>query len=380
VTEALVSRALFPALAHGLYLDTASDGLVPEPVREAAATFWRASAAGEPGSGEARSRVYEGARTVVARLLGADRSLVAVTNSASEALGRVAWGTPLPRGANVVVVDHDFPTVTYAWLRLAKEGRVELRTAPAGSARSPVEEAVEPLIDARTAFVSLSHVHFATGERADLAALASLCHDRGALLAVDVAQSAGVVPLDVVGSGIDVAVGHAAKWLLGETGAGFCYVSERVLERLDPPAPGWRSTAAPWDLDGSRLELAPDARRLEVSSISYLSRFALAEGTAFLLGTGVERALVHALALGAELREGIARLGGTVETPLDEQRRAGIVSASFPGHEAGRLVEGLRAASVAASARGGLLRLSPHIYNDSDDLAGALARLQELVR
>jgi selenocysteine lyase/cysteine desulfurase len=371
VTEAIVPREHFPPLRRGAYLDTANDGLVPAPVREGAEAFWRESAAGEPGYGEARSRAYEGARDAVARLLGADRSLVAVTNSASESLGRVAWGVELPPGANVVVVDRDFPTMTYAWLRLARAGRVELRTAPAAGD----EDGIAALVDRRTAFVSVSHVHFATGERLDLAALAALCHQHGAMLACDVAQSAGVVPLDVAADGVDVAVGHAAKWLLGETGAGFCYVSERVLERLDPPAPGWRSVADPWDIDGSRLELAPDARRLEVSSISYLARFELAASIDFLLATGIERALAHAHALGAELREGVERLGGTVDTPRDDARRAGIVAVRLRGKSAGELVERLRAAGVSASARQGLLRLSPHVYNDSDDIARTLAAL-----
>jgi selenocysteine lyase/cysteine desulfurase len=142
--------------------------------------------------------------------------------------------------------------------------------------------------------------------------------------------------------------------------------------------PGWRSTVDPWDIDGSRLELAPDARRLEISSISYLSRFELAASTAFVLYAGVDRALAHVHALGNELRQGIERLGGTVETPREDGRRAGIVAARFPSRSAKELVAGLREAGVAASARQGLLRLSPHVYNDSGDVDRVLTSLEVL--
>jgi selenocysteine lyase/cysteine desulfurase len=380
VVEALVSRSLFPALERAVYLDTANDGLVPSGVRADTETFWRASAAGEPGYGEARAGAYERARDAVARLLRADRSLVAVMNSSSEALGSVAWGVPLDRDANVVIVNGDFPTVTYPWLRRARETGIEVRTARrTGAEAGSVEDDIERCIDRRTAFVSVSHVHFATGERLDLARLAAATAAQGALLAVDVAQSAGVVPLDVSRTPADVVVGHAAKWLLGETGAGFCYVSERVLERLDPPVPGWRSVADPWNIDGNRIELALDARRLEVSSVSYSARFELAAAIDFVLGIGVERALDHALRLGAELADGLRALGARVVTPSPAERRAGIVASAFARHAPEELVARLRDVDVHVSARGGLLRWSAHVYNDSRDVARALEHLAAIV-
>jgi cysteine desulfurase/selenocysteine lyase len=380
VIDSLAPRAEFPVLLETVFLDTANDGLVSLTVRSAAERFWRASAAGSPDYGAVRAAAYEGARDAVARLLGADRSTIAVTNSASEAMGQVAWALRPGAGANVVLIDADFPTATYPWLRLAAGSDVELRfLAVRDDPGSLSVEALAELVDEHTAVVSVSHVQYATGQRLDVARLSELAHRSGALVAVDVAQSAGVVPIDVQAAGVDVVVGHAGKWLCGETGAGFCYLRPGLAETIDPPILGWRSTADPWDIDGSVIRPAPDARRLEVSSISYLSRFVLGAAIDYLLGFGIEAISAHDLRLGALLADGLDALGATVLTPRPESERAGIVAARFPGSEAADVARRLAEAGVRASARLGAVRFSTHLYNNESDVVGALDRLERLL-
>jgi selenocysteine lyase/cysteine desulfurase len=380
VLASLAPRADFPALAETIYLDTANDGLVPLPVRTAAERFWRASAAGSPESGPVRAAAYERARDAVAHLLGADRATIAVTNSASEALGQVAWAFRPGAGANVVSIDVDFPTVTYPWLRLAADTGVEVRLLHAREAPEALSlDALADLVDERTAVVSVSHVQYATGARLDLARLAAVAHASGALLAVDVAQSAGVVPIDVAGTGVDIVVGHAGKWLCGETGAGFCYLRPGLAETVDPPILGWRSTVDPWDIDGSEIRRAPDARRLEVSSISYLARFVLAAAVEYLLELGIEAILAHDLRLAAVLAEGVEELGATVLTPRNDDERAGIVVARFPGRAATEIAAGLADAGVRVSSRLGGVRFATHLYNDESDVVRALERLERVL-
>src|SRR5207245_7934652 len=220
-------------------------------------------------------------------------------------------------------------------LRLAEESDFDIRVVRA--VHDPASfglGAIAEQVDDATAVVSVSHVQYATGHRLDLAALAALAHGHGALLAVDVAQSAGVVPIDVAASGVDVLAGHGGKWLCGETGAGFCYLRPELVPRVDPPILGWRSTVDPWEIDGSTIRRANSARRIEVSSISYLSRFVLAQSTRYILALGIENVLAHVLRLAAVLARGLERLGAEVWTPADDMLRAGIVAARFPGLDA----------------------------------------------
>lgn len=366
----LVPRSDFPGCVETTYLDTASDGLVHVRVQEECAAFLRAASPGRRGFGELRAQAYERPRAALARLLGASPDEIAVTHSASEALGQVAWALRPPPGTNVVSVAYDFPTVTYPWLRLAEETDVELRLAPEASL-----DAVGSLVDARTAVVSVSHVQFATGELLPLGGLAELAHAHGAVLAVDVGQSAGAVPIDVGADGVDVLVGTSGKWLCGEIGAGFAYVRRALVERLSPPLVGWRGTADPWALDGTRIELAPSARRLEISSVAYLSRHALGGAVELLLELGVDRIAAHNERLAALLGAGLEELGADVVTPRDPGRRAGIVVAAFDGRDAGELCRTLAGDGVQVSARHGRLRFSAHLYNDESDLERAFAAL-----
>ena len=86
----------------------------------------------------------------------------------------------------------------------------------AGLAASPSD--IARLVDRRTIAVTITHVDPNSGVRQDLRPIADIAHAHGAMLIVDVAQSAGVIPVDPVADGIDVAVGTAMKWLLGPPG------------------------------------------------------------------------------------------------------------------------------------------------------------------
>ncbi len=84
----------------------------------------------------------------------------------------------------------------------------------------------------RTRLVALSWVSYADGYRHDLAKLADVARERGALLCVDAMQGLGAFPLDVREAGVDAVYAGAAKWMLGLHGVGFLYVRPRLLERL----------------------------------------------------------------------------------------------------------------------------------------------------
>jgi cysteine desulfurase / selenocysteine lyase len=376
----LASRGDFPPLAEAAYLDTASDGLVPFPVQRETEEFWRTSTPGRAGSGERRSVAYERPRAAAARLLGAAQETIAITHSASEALAQVAWSLRPQAGTNVVSIDLDFPTVTYPWLRIARETGAEVRLVQALKDPSALSiESLASLVDERTTVISVSHVQYATGHRLDLGALAALAHAHDAILVVDAAQSLGVVPVDVRIADVDVLVGHAGKWLGAENGAGICYLRPELAEALEPPIVGWRSTEEPYAIDATRIRLAPGARRLEFSSTSYISRFALGAAVDYLLEQDASSVLAHSLALGSLLMDGLEALGVRLLSPREDRLRAGIVAARVPERDSRRIVERLAEADVKVSARLGAVRFSLHYYNDESDVRRALEALERVL-
>ncbi|MGH3011879.1 MAG: aminotransferase class V-fold PLP-dependent enzyme [Gaiellaceae bacterium] len=145
------------------------------------------------------------------------------------------------------------------------------------------------------------------------------------------------------------------------------------------PFVGWKSTEDAVAFDATTIPLARAARRLEYSTPAYAAGAALTAAVDYLLGLGVENVLEHDLALTAELREGLVRLGAEVLTPVEDDRRAGIVIARFPGREGPEVASALAEADVIVSPRLGAVRFSCHHFNDSSDVEQALVALGEIL-
>jgi cysteine desulfurase / selenocysteine lyase len=379
---ALAPRSDFPVLEEVVYMNTGSIGLESLPVRRAAEELGgQIAGRGTVGfDDEVEKRIFDVPRSAGARLLGADADDVAVVTHATEALCQLAWWLKPAAGQNVVSADLEFPSVTYPWIRVGRDTGVELRLAPAlADPASFSLDTIASAVDERTAVICVSHVQYATGHRLDPASLVELARSVGATLVLDATQSAGVVPLDAPALGVDVLVTSGYKWLCSAPGAGICYLRPELWERLDPPFVGWRSTEDPPAFDATRIPLATGARRLEYSTPAYAAGAALSAAVDYLLGLGIGNVLEHDLALGAELREGLERLGADVLTPEDDDRRAGIVITRFPGHAGDAIAAALNGAGVVVSPRLGSVRFSLHVFNDSTDVARALDVLADVV-
>jgi selenocysteine lyase/cysteine desulfurase len=238
---------------------------------------------------------------------------------------------------------------------------------------------IAALVDDRTAVICVSHVQFATGHRFDLGELAKLAHAHDAVLIIDATQSAGMVPIDVAASGVDMLVAGGYKWLGAMFGAAFCYLGPKLLERIDPPFVGWRSTPEPYALDARQLRMASSARRLEFSTMSYGAGVALGAAIEYILALGVERVLAHDLALATRLMDGLDSLGATILTPREVESRAGIVTARFPGRDGEAVAARLNDAGIIVSPRFGATRFSTHLFNGAGAVDHALAVVKRVL-
>jgi cysteine desulfurase / selenocysteine lyase len=380
--ESLAPRRDFPLLDEVTYLNAASMGLVPLPVQEQAAAFDRElSLRGTTWFDEAQeTAVLERARNAAAALFNASPEAIAITTSATEAFCQAAWWLRPAQGTNVVSIDLEFPSVTYPWFRVAAETGAEVRLVQAMDDPASLSlDDVAALVDERTAVICVSHVQFATGHRFRLDDLANLAHAYDAVLIIDATQSAGMVPIDVVASGVDMLVAGGYKWLGAAFGAAVCYLGPELLARFDPPFVGWRSTPEPYALDARRLRMAPSARRLEFSTMSYGAGVALGAAIEYILALGIERILAHDMALATRLMDGLDRLGATILTPRADDARAGIVTARFPGHDGEAVAGRLNDVGVIVSPRFGSTRFSTHVFNQTDDVERALATVERVL-
>ena len=266
MTAPPLARAAFPVTERWAYLNHAGVNALPAPALLAMQRCALDTATDGSLAGPAQDARAQEVRAAAARLMGVPTADVAFVKNTTEGLGFVANGLAWSAGDRVVVPGLEFPSTLYPWLALRDLGVVVDLVSPVGPGRClPVERFAEAVASGPPPkVVATSWVQFGRGWRTDLADLAVVAHDVGALLCVDVIQGLGVVPADFDAWGVDFAAADAHKWLLGPLGIGVLYVRRSCLDRLRPLEPGWASVAHREEWDNLELVLYDSARRLEV--------------------------------------------------------------------------------------------------------------------
>jgi selenocysteine lyase/cysteine desulfurase len=310
-------------------------------------------------------------RHLGAQVLGTAPEHIFVVRSTTQGIGIAATGVPFRPGDNVVLVDREFPANIRPWLPLRRRG-IEVRSVPQRAGRVLLDD-LASAVDRRTAVVSVSFVQFLSGFRIEPAAVAELCRRHDALFVLDAIQGAGVLPLDVEAEGVDFLSADAHKWLLGPEGVGLGYASARALDRIQPAVEGWMSVERPMDFFDVDQPLKATAARFEEGAYNVAGIAGLTGSLELILGVGVPRIMQRVLEHTDYLAEQLRRAGWQVLSPRERpSEKSGILLATRAGLVPATLQQRLREGNVVASVRDGALRLSPHCYNDREDLERCL--------
>jgi selenocysteine lyase/cysteine desulfurase len=312
------------------------------------------------------ARRVETLRGQFVSLLGASPDEIALVHNTSEGVGFVAEGFPWTPGDNVVTLADEFPSNQYPWLNLATRN-VETRRVPTDDGKVDYAR-VAAACDARTRIVSVSWVSFSSGWRNDLDALAELAHRRGALLFVDVIQGLGVNPLDVRQTAVDFAAADGHKWLLGAEGAGVLYVRRQHLDRLRPLGVGWNSVEQPYEFSRIEPRWKHAASRYEGGSQNMIGAAALSASLELLAQFGPAAMGERIFQLTDEACQRLQQIGACVCSDRTDAHKSGIVVFDLPNRDPAALRQRCLDAGVVLSCRGGRLRISPHAYNNAEDL------------
>jgi len=234
-------------------------------------------------------------------------------------------------------------------------------------------------ISEQTTVVCVSAVQFATGSQVDVGALAACARDAGARVVVDVTQLAGAAPVTMTRWGVDALVCSGYKWLSAPSGVALLAITEN-LAAATPVVVGWKGSATPFDFTPQELILAADARRFELSTMSYSAAVGLLTSINLLTGIGLTAISEHASGLAADLAEQTLPLGWTPYRAPGERSASGhIISLRHPAARADQVQAALASRyQITTSSRAGGIRVSLHAYNSSQDiraLAQALASM-----
>ena len=380
MTSAIVNE--FPwAGGDRVYLNAAATG--PYPVRTVAALEYWLELRKRPwniGLDEQFSELAK-ARRLCAGLIGAHETEIALAPNTSTGLNLAAQILDVPRDRVILGYDGEFPANVYPWMALERHGGARYEQLPLLTNGLPDWEALPERLDrGDVGLLAISWVSFVSGDRADLKAIGAMCRERGVRFVVDAIQGVGTTALDVRECNIDMLACGAQKWLLSPWGSGFTYIRRELVNEIEPRSGGWLSVRGAEDFSHMLeydLTYADDARRYEIATIPYqdiagmnASLEALGE-----IGWSVVHERIHSLA--RRLLDGIAEMPSlSLVTPRDPHRHAGIVS--FNVRDVQSVSDRLTAANVTHSVRGGgVIRLSPHIYNTEDEIDRVLATMHD---
>lgn len=212
----------------------------------------------------------------------------------------------------------------------------------------------------------ITHVHSNTGIVSPVADIATLCREAGAYSVVDVAQSAGIVPVSPVTWGVDALVGSCVKWLCGGPGAGYLWMSAAHAATLEPEHIGWFSHEDPFEFDIRSFKAASSARRFWGGTPS-IAPYALALGALGTLGDiGFLSIREHNLALKLTAMKGLEDGPWLRRAP---DKLGGTLCLTFDDAHADEITQKLTENQCRFDRRDNTVRLSLHIYNTPDDAA-----------
>ena len=381
-----------PGIQHRIHFNNAGSSLMPTPVIEAVEGHFELEAhiGGYEAHDEALDNIQQ-AYEDVATLLGTTSDRIAMTEHATQSFVAAISAIPFEDGDVIVTTRSDYVSNQIQYLALADRFGVEVLRVPDAPEGGVDLHAMEETIHRRRPkLVSVTQIPTNSGLVQDVAAIGTMCRARDVLYLVDGCQSVGQMPVDVEAMGCDFFSSTSRKYLRGPRGAGFLYVSDRVLEGgLEPLFPDLRG--ADW-IDADLYQPAPDAKRFETWEFAWALVLGTGAAARYATTVGIEAIQERSRALATTLRNRLPDVDGA--RVLDRGTELGAtVTASFEGHRPSDLVTALRERKINTTGQSrmdavidyddkgvdGALRMSPHYFNSESEVDALLDALREIV-
>lgn len=357
-------RADFPLLQQQVngrdlvYLDWGATSQKPECVIDAEQDFYLTTNAavhrGAHTLAHAATTVYEDARDVVARFVGADADEIVWTSNATAAINLVAYGISnatagrggeaaarfaLAPGDEIVVTELEHHANLVPWQELAaRTGAVLRHLSATDEGRLDLSD-LDEVVGERTRVVAVTHASNVTGAVTNLAPIVKRAHAVGAIVVLDACQSAPHLALDLHALDVDFAAFSGHK-MLGPTGIGVLYGKRELLADLPPVTTG-----------GSMVEVvtltettyAAPPQRFEAGTQPVAQTVGLRAAAQFLADLGMDNVAAHEVELTKRLLAGIAQVPHVrVLGPTDAADRVGVVAFAVEDvhpHDVGQVLD-----------------------------------------
>jgi cysteine desulfurase family protein len=380
-----------------IYLDNAATTFPKPPEVIRAMTDFLERAGGNPGrSGHrlsiAAGRIVYDARETIAELFHArDPLRVIFTLNATHAINLALRGV-LRVGDRVVTTSIEHNAVMRPLRALEREG-VRVAIVPCARDGALNLDTLRDTLRLGAQLVVVNHASNVVGTILPIAEIARLAHEVGALVLVDAAQTAGVVPIDIEAMQIDLLAFTGHKGLYGPPGTGGLILGERVDPALiEPLMRGGTGSHSEFEEQPNDL---PD--KFECGTPNGVGIAGLGAGARFVLARGIEAIRAHEVELTRALIAGLSEIPGViVHGTRNAELQTATVSFTATNHRVSeiglRLDEefevlcrvGLHCAPAAHRTIGtfpeGTVRFAASAFTTMDEIRAAVDAVRRIVQ
>jgi selenocysteine lyase/cysteine desulfurase len=316
----------------------------------------------------------EEVKSLFGELINASASQIAIIPSASYGLINAIRNVPIRKGQYAITVNEEFPSDHLTLRKFCQDNDAELRVIiPPNSILGRTQEWTEKILESITedsAVVVMSSIHWMEGLKFDLKAIGEKCKATDTYFIVDGTQSVGALPMDVQKFNIDALICASYKWLLGPYSKGLAYYSDK-FNTGEPIEYSWMTRKDSHDFN--KLTDYPEEYGLGAM------RYNVGEFSDFIGLPMIKAALEQILEWRPENIQNycfnlLRPLRDFLEDKKIEKDRDNMVSAHLYGLflpekvNLKMLMEDFKRKNIHLSARGKSIRISPHVYNDSNDV------------
>jgi|TARA_B100001146_G_C16197859_1_gene442641 isopenicillin-N epimerase len=179
----------------------------------------------------------EAVRKKVADLFSVSEEEIALIHNTTEGMNLIARSFNLQPGDEVILANHEHSSGRIPWEVWQEERGIKLVRPDLPLIPKTVDELVDvyrKAITPKTKVISMCHIVNTNGMMLPVKEVSEMAHEKGILVAVDGAQSAGMFKIDLHDLGCDFFTSSAHKWLFSPKGVGVFYAKQESQHLLKP--------------------------------------------------------------------------------------------------------------------------------------------------
>ena len=380
-------RSATPGCRNVIHFNNAGCSMAPQPVLDALTQYLTLEQAiGGYEAAAQQAAALGNYYTAAARLLNCDAEEIAWAESSTRAWQLLFQSLELQAGDKIVTGQSEYASNFLAMLFAQQQRGITIEVVANEPDGRISLSGLRAAVDSRTRLIALTHVPSQQGVEQPVVEVGNIARQHGLLYLLDASQSLGQMPVDVQAIGCHMLTGSGRKFLRGPRGTGLLYVSNRIVESLNPASVDLH--AAEW-VAADHYRLHANARRLENFEHFLAGKIALGVAMDYATALGIEAIQKRIALLMAYLRDQLATVPG-ISLHDPEGQNTAILTFSLAAEDPQLLQARLQRAGINSGLSkranalvdfsrrglGNVNRLSLHYYNTREEIDRLVALLR----